>query len=212
MRFCNDRDLINLEPNLFSEAPLVAHHRLTVSDGTLAGTMLTSANADFTAAQIDAGSVVLVDDMPHEVVERIDANTLTVSLLRSDLTDAPIPGTDGSDLELTVRTFSPQIALVHGMLMRLLGGDARQPTGALDDSAVVSTDVMRRLETLATLERIYSAAFTLQSDNAHALTKATEYRRRFRAACAASTVLIDLDGDGLPDVRRHLGVMRLRRG
>lgn len=212
MNFSTDRDLLALEPTLFHDVPWVGQQRLTLDDAIVVATTVTSANADFIAAQIEAGSVVLIRRVPYEVVSRQDANTLSVSLLRARLSDDPLPGTEGGPFELIARTFSPQASQVHDTLLRIAGiHDDADPDHALDENAIVSLSVMVRLETLGTLERIYSAAATIVGDN-HTLTlKANDYRRRFREAINTSSVLIDTNGDGHPDERRRLGVLSMNR-
>ncbi|MEM9417486.1 MAG: hypothetical protein AAGA25_00345 [Planctomycetota bacterium] len=164
------------------------------------------------SSQVEAGSVVLVDGVAHEVVSRDDANTLTISLLRSRLSDAPVPGDAGGPFPLTLSTFAPQAQLVHDSLLRLLGIDAQnEEDDALSEDAVVSVSVMARLETLGTLERVYSGAVALTGDNQMLIYKAGEYRRRFRHATARASVLLDTNGDGHADERRQLGVIRLQR-
>ena len=211
MNFSTDRDLLVYEPTLFTDAPFVAQQRLTVTDAALSGTQLTSVDADFAAAQIEAGHVVLVGKTPHEVIERVDAQTLTVSLLRTRLSDDPIPGVDGTGLSVKVRTFAPQAAILHDTLLRLLGIEPDDPHATLTEDAVVSLSVMARLEALGTLERIYSGAAAITGDNQQLNEKAKAYGRRFHLAAAQSTVLIDVDDDGHADERRHLGLVRLAR-
>lgn len=211
MNFSTDRDLLMHEPSVFTDAPFVAQQRLHVTDGALSGTQLTSADADFEAAQVEAGSVVLVGRTPYEVVKRIDAQTLTVSLLRTRLSDEAIPGPEGTDLDVKARTFAPQAALMHDALLRLLGIDPSDPYTPLTEDAVVSLSVMARLEALGTLERIYSGAAALSGDNDQLHAKAREYGRLFHLAAAQSTVLVDVDGDGHADERRHLGLVRMKR-
>jgi len=211
MNFSTDRDLVVYEPTLFTDAPFIAQQRVSVTDGALTGTQLTSVDADFAAAQVEAGSIVLIDKTPYEVIERSDAQTLTVSLLRNRLSDEAIPGTDGTDLVVKVRTFAPQAAILHDTLLRLLGIEPDDPDAPLTEDSVVSLSVMARLEALGTLERIYSGAAAITGDNAQLREKAGEYGRRFHLAAARSTVLIDVDDDGHADERRHLGLVRLSR-
>ncbi|MFW6059378.1 MAG: hypothetical protein ACODAQ_04310, partial [Phycisphaeraceae bacterium] len=168
-------------------------------------------DADFELAQVEAGSVVLVGRTPHEVIERVDPQTLTVSLLRTRLNDDPIPGEEGTNLDVKVRTFAPQAALVHDALLRLLGIDPSDPDAPLDEDAVVSLSVMARLEALGTLERIYSGAAALTGDNEQLRIKAHEYGRQFHLAATQSSVLVDVDGDGHADERRRLGLVRMTR-
>jgi len=211
MNFSTDRDLLVYEPTLFTDAPFVAQQRVNVSDGALTGTQLSSVDADFAAAQVEAGHVVMIGKTPYEVIDRIDASTLTVSLLRTRLNDDPIPGADGTNLSVKVRTFAPQAAIMHDTLLRLLGIDPDAPDATLTEDSVVSLSVMARLEALGTLERIYSSAAAISGDNEPLRTRAHEYGRRFHIAAAQSTVLIDVDNDGHADERRHLGLVRLTR-
>ena len=212
MNFSTDRDLLALEPMLFVDVPWVGQQRLSVDDALVDGVQVVSASADFVAAQAEGGCVVLIQDLAHEVVSRIDAQTLEVSLLRTRLADAPIPGPGGGPWPMTLRTFAPQAELVHDGLLRLLGIDAdvSDPAGLTED-AVVCVSVMARLEAVGTLERVYSGAAALQGDNQMLLYKAGEYRKRFRHALAHTSVLLDTDGDGHADERRRLGIVRFQR-
>lgn len=199
------------EPTLFNDLPWVPQQRLSVTDAEVTGTTLVSASADFEAAQVESGSVLLVNKTPVEVLERLDTMTLMVSLPRARTTDNAIPPGDVSSAAVVARTFAPQAQLVCNTLLRMLGLDADDPDQPLDADAVVSLSLMARLETLGTLERVYSSAAALTGDNDALLFKAAEYRRRLREAAARSPVQIDTTGDGLPDEKRYLGVGRLTR-
>ncbi|MBX2850748.1 MAG: hypothetical protein KTR15_03260 [Phycisphaeraceae bacterium] len=211
MNFSTDRDLLLYEPTLFSDLTWVSQQRLSVADGEVNGATLTSASADFEAAQIDAGSVLLVNGSPVEVLARIDTMTLTVSLPRTRTADAAIPPGDVSLATVVARTFAPQAQLVCAALLRLLGLDADGPGQTPDADAVVSLSIMARLESLGTLERVFSSAAALTGDNDALLFKSAAYRRLFFEAAARSPVQIDTTGDGLPDEKRYLGVSRLSR-
>jgi len=211
MNFSTDRDLLRYEPTLFNDLPWVSQQRLSTTDGEVTGTTLASASADFEAAQVDAGSVLLVNHTPIEVVQRVDAMTLTVSLARTRTTDDAIPPGDVSSATVVARTFAPQAELVAAALLRMLGLDANDPDMPLDADAVVSLSRMARLETLGTLERVFSSAAALTGDNDTLLFKAAAYRRQLRDAAARGPVRIDTTGDGLPDEKRYLGVGLLTR-
>jgi len=134
-----------------------------------------------------------------------------VSLPRTRTSDPAIPPGDVSSKPVIARTFAPQAELVSGSLLRLLGLDPEDSEQPLDAEAVVSLTVMARLETLGTLERIFSSAAALTGDNDALLFKAAEYRRRFVEAASRSPVQIDTNGDGLPDEKRYIGLSRLTR-
>ncbi|MEX2212938.1 MAG: hypothetical protein WD768_02345 [Phycisphaeraceae bacterium] len=212
MLFSTDRDLLALEPNLFTEAVFASQHRLEVADGAVSDTSLTSATADFEAAQIDTGDIVLISDVPCEVIERVSAAALTVSKLRDQLSDAAIPPGDGSSITLIHRSFGPQAKAVHDVLLARLGIDVDDPDASLTEDAIVSLGVMARLETLGTLARVYAAAIVPGGEhNAMLKQKADDYRRRFDLACRSAVVLLDLDGDGRADASRDMGVIELHR-
>lgn len=211
MNFSTDRDLLTIEPSLFTDIPLMGQQRLSVADGVLTGTTLTSATADFVAAQVESGSVLLLNGLAVEIVHRSDAHTLTVSLLRSSLSDAPIPPVAASALTLVARTFAPQAAVVHDMLLRLTGIEPDDSGSALSEESIVSLSVMARLESLGVLEMVYSAAASIVGDNRNLLQKAEHYRQAFAQAIRRATVMIDADGDGFADVRRSLGNVALHR-
>ena len=121
MNFANDRDLLAFEPNLFRDVPFFSQQRLTASDAAVTGTTLASAAADFAALAISVGDIVLVDDQPLEVLSRQDAHTLSVSQLRASLLDDAIAPTPAADAKLMIRTFTPQITIVHESLLRIIG-------------------------------------------------------------------------------------------
>ncbi len=211
MNFSSDRDLLAIEPAVFEDVPFTAQKRLQVTDASVSGTTLTSTAADFVSTGVAAGSVVMINGIAHEVVERTDANTLEVSLPRSHTSDPGIPGGDGTGLNLIAQTFGPQAELVHDGLLRLIGVDPDNPDADISESSVLSVTLMARIEALGTLELIYSAAASLVGDNDALLMKAGEYRRRFRQACTRAIVLLDMDGDGQADEQLSLGNVRLRR-
>lgn len=215
MNFSTDRDLLVLEPGIFAEVALASQARVSVSDAAVSGVTLTSASADFESAQVDAGGVVLIGDVAHEVVARLGPQSLTVSLPRARLSDAAIPGVQGAALGVVCRTFAPQAALVHDALLRLLGVEPGEGTGGGPaEGSIVSLSVLAHLEALATAERVYAGAGTLIEPGGWRdtlLLKADGYRRRFGEAAARAVVLIDADGDGVADRRVRLGSVNLVR-
>lgn len=201
MNFSTDRDLLLYEPTLFNDLPWVSQQRLNVTDGKIVGTILSSASAGFEEAEIGQGSVLLVNNEPVEVIERMDQATLIVSLPRMRTTSGAIPPGDVQSAAVIARTFAPQASLVRGSLLRLLGLETAD--------AVVSLSLMSRLESLGTIERVFGSAAALTGDSDALIFKSAEYRRRFREAASRSPVQIDTTGDGLPDEKRYVGSARL---
>jgi hypothetical protein len=211
MNFSTDRDLLAYEPTLFHDLPWAGQQRLRVIDVSTSGTTVTSQSADFEAAGVSVGSVVLIDDIAHEVMSRDSSTQLTVSLLRARLTDDAISTADGSDQTAVVRTFEPQAALIHDHLLRMLGFDPDDAHAAVTEQSIVSMSVMARLEALGTLERIFSGAVALVGDNKALQQKRAAYHAQFAADLRRATVLLDTDNDGRVDERRGLSTARLVR-
>ncbi|MFW5682828.1 MAG: hypothetical protein ACOC1G_07470 [Phycisphaeraceae bacterium] len=211
MNFSTDRDLLALEPSVFLDLPLVGQRRSFGEDGELHGTSFTTLSGTFPAESVGEGGVILINHEPYEILSRIDAATLTVSLPRIRTSDPAIWAGQASAAHFVVRTFAHQAAVVHDTLMHLFGLHLDDPEQTLTEDALLSVTLAARLETLGTLERIYSAGAALTGDNEMLLLKADHYRRRFAAARERAVVLIDTDGDGFADVRRRLGEAHLLR-
>ena len=211
MNFSTDRDLLVYEPNVFADIPFPGQERFHATDASITGTTLTSTSADFAAAAVEGGSVVLINSIATEVVQRIDANTLSVSTLRSRLSDSLIGPGDTTGAEVIVRTFAPQAVLVHDELLRMIGIVTNDPKFSLSQDDIVSESVMSRLEALGALHRIYSGAATVVGENEQLWRKADEYQRRYQTACRQAIVWLDTDGDGKGDLRKHFGVGELVR-
>lgn len=210
--FITDRDLLLLEPNLFRDVGW-AGQRLVQGLGTIVGTTLTLSgfDLDFEEAAVDAGHVVSVGITAYEVIERLSATTVTISRLRVHSSDPVQPPSPVADLATEVFTYSPQIALVHAQVLRLLGIDpdaVESPT----ENDITNPEALKRIEALGTLHLVFSAAGALGEPGSGLLARADMYRDRFAAERRRVAARIDLDGDGVPDATRRLNLVQLVRG
>ncbi|MFG0258395.1 MAG: hypothetical protein ACF8GE_10880 [Phycisphaerales bacterium JB043] len=203
MAFATDRDLLVLEPSLFRQIAWTGQALVSLTDGVLAGTTLTSATGGFTGAGVDTGHVALVNGVALEVVARVSDTQLTVSRLR-DTTDDPAQTTvlDGSSLEVKVWTFSPQITHVHEMLLGSLGVD---PAGATAPHAgqIVNAPMLVRLEALGAMHLILSASGAASPPGSELRERIEIYRHRFGVARETTPVELDTTGDGNTDTIRR---------
>ena len=112
-----DRDLLVIEPTLFTHAASAATTLLSGSDGSIEGATFTSA-VDFEAQDIDAGHVIRLvgRDQSIEVVQRQSSTVMDVSLPRWQAEGAALAPGDGADLEFTVPSFVRIIALERQIL------------------------------------------------------------------------------------------------
>lgn len=213
--FASDRDLLVYEPRLFLETGWLGQVVFRES-GVVASGVAAVAGFDFAASGVSAGSVVSYGSASYEVAQVLGLGQLGLSRLRGSVTDAVIPTPAMASGELECFTFRPQMAVVHGQILRMLGvepEDARE--GALGESAVVNPGALTRLECLGTLHLVYSAASAASAAGSSGLgyaERALLYRERFSAERGRVTALIDLDGDGEAEAVRRPGVSHLVRG
>lgn len=227
--FAKDRDLLVLEPGLFSEVGWLSQ-RIVVGTGSVAtavsggGSLLTmsSQDAGFDEAGVGAGSVVTFDRVAYEVVERVSADTLRITRARSDAESPAIPLDPESSRPATVPTFAPQLAIVHRQVLRMAGieiddasltpVDDRDAWLRLDASAVMNPGALVRAEALGALHLILTAASAAGGPGSELGRRAEQYRRRFEAERLHVAVRVDTDGDGVADATRRLNVVQFLRG
>ncbi|MDQ7014743.1 MAG: hypothetical protein Q9O74_12760 [Planctomycetota bacterium] len=212
--FARDRDLLVLEPSLVRDIGWVGQ-RLVQGTGSIAGTTLTMTSQDvgFDDAGVDSGGVVVVGGVVYEVVAQLSASTLTISRMRGAddgavLTPSPVTG-----VGVEVPTFLPQLAMVHGQVLRMLGIDPDEAAGVgvVSESSIVNPGSFVLLEALGTLHLVFAAASALASEGSPAAFKMGMYRERFAAERGRVSARIDTDGDGVADATRRPSVVQLVR-
>lgn len=211
MAFATDRDLLILEPSLFRDIAWAGQRRINLADAATNGVTLTSATADFIAADIRPGHIAMLDSTALEVIERISMTQLTISLLRDDPADAPLAPPAHTAASLIIATFGPQIIHVHDQLLRALGIEPADPGAAVSEANITNPAPLAVLETLGALHLVFSAAAALATDQDRLARKAQLYRDRFVARRNRLHVGIDLDGDGLPEATRRLNTIQFLR-
>lgn len=212
MGFAKDRDLLVLEPNLFGDVAFTAQTLVDASGGaSIAGTTLTLPGAQFDALGIESGHVAVVDRVSLEVVERLTAESLTVSKLRADREGPALAPSSGTDLPVMITTFAPQIEIVHEVLLRTIGIDVGDSHSVVSPSSIVNSSSLIQLESLGTLHLVFAAASALVSDEGLLWSKAQLYRQRFSMARGRARVSLDLDGDGRVDAVRTFNTLQFVR-
>lgn len=212
--FINDRDLLLLEPNLFRDASW-AGQLLVSATGDIAGTTLTLStyDADFDAARVDTGYVVVVNGTAYEVISRLSATTATISRLREDESDSPLPPSPAVSKPVTVMTFRPQISIANAQVLRMLGIEpaATGESGVITASDIVNPEDLKLVESFAALHMIYAAVSSLSSPSSPLVERMELYRQRFATERQRAAALIDTNGDGIADATRRLNVVNLVR-
>lgn len=208
--FALDRDMLAIEPHAFTDA-LYAGLRLSTGTATVVGTTLTatSVSVGFIDAQAQPGQVVVFNGVPLEVVGVVSPTVLEVSRLRASVDDTPSPPTPGVNVSFTLVSFSPQIRIVHGQVMGLLGLDRVDGPGP---EAVVDASALAHVESLGALHLVYAAASVLSGPSSALGARAAMYADMFSRARQTLSVGLDLNGDGEVDATRRASIVHLVRG
>ena len=212
---CTDRDLLAVEPGIFTAGGFNSQRLAQGTDGQVSGTTFTSLSADFISAGIEPAMVLcLYTTIPteatcYEIISVDSATMLTISLLRTDTEAPPLPPPPASELKYFINTFRPQIAAeqaeLEETLRRLTEAEPIAPADFVDSRQ------MRSVVVFGTLARIFTArASGASSDDANWI-KADFYRRQHIQALGRLRLTSDIDGDGKAEHTRDLSNINLRR-
>jgi hypothetical protein len=212
MTFSTDIDLLHWEPNILKDAAAVAQTLLS-GTGTLAGTTFTTDENLLVDANVSNEHAIVIAapvDGTFPISAVTGADTLTLSILYDQLypeqgSPEPWQSAAGADLTYHIRTFWPQRRIVSELLLQAAGVKPE----AVD--TIMNPEMLRRPCTLGALQMIYTALAAAASEPANLLIRAELYERLYRRALRNAALDLDLDGDGVLDTRRHLGVLELHR-
>jgi hypothetical protein len=212
---CKDRDLLPIEPCIFTGGGFESQQLAAGLDGVMSGTLFSSGSADFSAAGVQAGMVLCIyssvpaEARAYEILSVNSGTSLTVSILRSERDGPAAAPPTGSSLKYYINTFAPQISAAQSTLLEKL----RRISEASGVAAASFVDSAQFLHAVALA--VLSDTFTARASNAFAddanWVKAEFYRRQHVAAVSALRLATDIDGDGLAEQTRTLGNVSLRR-
>jgi len=214
--FSTDADILKYEPALFGELHLPSQVLASGTGASLSGTMLTAAGADFLAAGVEAGGVVHLRsadgalDGACEIVSVDSATELTVSVVRADPADPAVAPPPGNDLAYRICTFASQAAEAAFELTQCFGIQPGDPGSAIAIEDILDTEGLRRAAVLRVIARVY-ALWANQPAGDHFWRKALFYEQLYEKTRQRCRVTVDLGGDGVADLARAGGTIRLIR-
>ena len=212
--FCQDRDLLSIEPSVFVTAGFAGQELIAGLDGAISGTRFTSSGSDFVTAKVAAGMVLSIspaagEGKSFEIVSVETATSLTISVLRADTDDQAIPPGNAASLKFHVRTFGPQIRGVSETLaekLRQISEAAGVKAADFENSAQLRS---------STAHGALASIFLARADNAAPSDanwiKAEYYRNHFRQLQLQLRLVVDSNADGSAELTRTLGNVRLHR-
>lgn len=215
MRFCQDRDLLCMEPIVYLNGDAAGQTLSAGTDGVIVGTTFTSAGSDFLTTGVETGMVLCTyETIPSEgraweIVSVDSAQVLTISVLRAAADDPPLAPPGGTGLSFCVRSYAPRIQAVSAALaekLRRLAETAGVSAANFAESAQLRA---------ATVHGVLADLFLARADNARPhdanWIKAEYHRAEFLRAQDQLRLACDADGDGVAEHTRTLGNVSLRR-
>jgi len=215
MRFCQDRDLLCIEPIVFLSGDAIGRRLIGGGDGAISGTTFTSAGSNFISSGLEAGMVLCTYDaipaegLAWEILSVDSATALTISVLRATTEDPAVAPPAGTGLSFYVRSFSPQTQSVSATLaekLRQLAEVAGIASADFADSAQLR---------VTTAHGALAGVFLARADNARPhdanWIKAEFHRAEFLRCQEQLRLAVDLDGDGVAEQTRTLGNVYLKR-
>jgi hypothetical protein len=214
--FSNDADILKYEPILFGELHLPWQVLTAGTGANLSGTTLTASGADFTTAQVQAGSVVYLQsedgslDGAYEIVSVDSSTQLSISVVRADSTDTAVPPPAATDISYRISTFGPQAAEVGFQLTEHFGIKPGNPASDIDADDILDTTVLRLASVFAVISGVYAMlAGKMKVQNYW--NKSLYYQKLSARARGRCRLSIDIGVDNLTDVTKIGAAGRLVR-
>jgi len=214
--FSNDVDVLKYEPVLFAELHLPSQVKARGTGAALSGTTLTAAGANFVAAEIEAGGVIYLQsanetlDGAYEIVSVDSATTVTVSVVRADPAEPAVAPPPATDITWRVCTFASQARDAAFELTQCFGIQPGDPTSAIAVENLLDTEGLRRASALRVIAKVY-AMWASRPAGECFWRKALFYEQLYQKARQRCHVTVDLGGDGVADLTRVGGAVRLVR-
>jgi hypothetical protein len=213
--FCQDRDLLGIEPIVFLASGFPAQELIRGTGGTMSGTTFTHSPGGFVGAAVAPGMVLCTyattpsEGGACEIVSVQSATQLVVSVLRADEQASAVAPPAGTNLGFFVRTFAPQIRAASDALaerLRMLSEAAGVSAEDFTDSAQ-----LRQAAACGALAAVFTARAEGAAPSDANWIKAEHYRREYQRLTSRLRLAVDADGDGKAERTRTLGNVTLRR-
>jgi hypothetical protein len=214
-KFSNDVDVLKYEPVLFGELHLPGQVLASGTGATLSGTLLTVAEANFLAVGIGAGGVIYLKstdgslDGAYEIVSANSPTQLIVSVVRPDAAGPAIAPPAATGISYRVSTFGPQADEAGFQLTEHFGIRPGYPTSEIGSEDILDTEGLRRASAFFVIASVY--AMWASPVGECFWEKSLLYRQLFEKARQRCRLSADLGSDGMADVIRVGGVVRLVR-
>jgi hypothetical protein len=201
--FSKDVDILRYEAALFGELHFPWQVLCQGTGGALSSTTFSKTGENFTAAGLQAGGVIYLQDSggldgAYEIVSVDSATSLTVSVARAGEDDSAVSPGAGSDVSYRVSTFAPQANEALFALTQYFGIGPGHPNSVYDIDDVVDTTVLRQASVYAVITAIYATLAGRDGDDGF-WKKSLYYQKLFEQSRQRCQLSIDIDGDQTGD-------------
>lgn len=205
--FSNDADILKYEPVLFGELHLAWQVLAAGTDGTLSGTTFTASGADFVGGHVSPGGVVYLKtasgslDGAYEILTVDSATQLSISVIRSDSSEAAIAPPAATDVTFRISTFGPQMNEVGLQLTEYFGISPGNPASQIEIEDILDASVLRLACVFGTISNVYAMLASKAKDD-NFWSKSLYYRKLSVKARGRCRLSIDEGSDGLVDLTK----------
>ncbi len=215
-KFSSDADILKYEPVLFGELHLPGQVLTSGENGSLSGTTFAASSADFVSAQVSAGGVIYLRtadgllDGSYEIVSVDSATQLTISVIRSEASDSAVAPPAATDISYRVSTFAPQASEIGYQLTEYFGIGPGNPASDIEVEDILDVGVLKRASVFSVISTVYTMLAS-KADDENFWVKSLHYKRLFEKARQRCRLSIDVGSDGVADVTKFGGSLRLVR-
>jgi len=201
--FSKDVDILRYEAALFGELHFPWQILCEGTGGVLSGTTFSKTGENFTAAGVQAGGVIYLQDSggldgAYEIVSIDSAASLTVSVARTDKDGSAVSPGGGSDVSYRVSTFAPQANEALFALTQYFGIGPGHPSSVYNTDDIVDAGVLKQASMYAVITAIYATLAGRDGDDGF-WKKSLYYQKLFEQSRQRCQLSIDIDGDGSGD-------------
>lgn len=209
MAFVTDRDLLRIEPTLFSDAYSAGIMLDEQSDVSISDGELTSPASAFQDVRLTTHQALAVNEHPLEITRVNSQTTLDVS--RPQLGELAGEAPEITSGIMHIATFATLILEASAWLVEVFRFDVDDAEQLLSDASILNVEDLQHLVKLRAIATAFALASAKNPTDASLAERAAHYEQRLSVAKRTTTVQFDLTGDSESDHAQRAGVIEFRR-
>lgn len=209
MAFVTDRDLLRVEPTLFSDAYSAGIMLDEQTDVSISGGQLTSPSSAFQDVRVSTDQALAVNEHLLEITRVSSQTTLDVSRPQIGELVGEAPELTGGTMRLA--TFATLILEASAWLVEVFRFEVDDAEQLLSDASILNVEDLQHLVKLRAIATAFALASAKNPTDASLAARAAHYEQRLSVAKRTTTVQFDLTGDSEPDHAQRAGVIAFRR-